>query len=167
VADGQPSLGLKVYFAGPLFSQPERRWNREVAERLEREAGCSVILPQDFKVGESLNDRRHFAALFQKCIQSVKEADVVLAVVDGPDADSGTAFEMGYAFALGKPVIGVRTDYRRQQERGTNLMLSRACSGFVHVLSFNEDIGAVVAEIRKRLERLTRKPSTRTRTAGH
>jgi len=157
VADGQPRPRLKVYLAGPLFSQPERRWNREVAERLERETGCSVILPQDFKTGEGLSGSKHCAAIFQKCVEGVEEADVVLAVVDGSDADSGTAFEMGYACALGKPIIGIRTDYRRQQERGTNLMLSRACSAFVHVSSFNEDVGAVVAEIRKRIERIAKR----------
>ncbi|MDD1656755.1 MAG: nucleoside 2-deoxyribosyltransferase, partial [Methanomicrobiales archaeon] len=46
---------------------------------------------------------------------------------DGPDADSGTAWEMGYASALGVPVIALRTDSRRfSAERRLNLMLERS-----------------------------------------
>ena len=37
----------------------------------------------------------------------VLEADIVVAIVDfdGQDMDSGTAVEIGYAYALGKPVF--------------------------------------------------------------
>ncbi len=138
---------MKVYFAAPLFTQQERRWNRQVAEALAAELDCEVTLPQDFARDGRKNDPRHFGEIFRYCLEGVEGCDVVVAVLDGPDADSGTAFEMGYAFALGKPVVGVRTDFRKQQERGTNLMLSRACRAFVHVLSFNEDVGPVVREL--------------------
>jgi nucleoside 2-deoxyribosyltransferase len=37
---------------------------------------------------------------------------VVLANLDGQDVDSGTAAEIGYAFAKGKPIIGYRGDLR-------------------------------------------------------
>lgn len=33
------------------------------------------------------------------------------AVLDGVDVDSGTAWEIGYAYARGKPIIGLRTDF--------------------------------------------------------
>ena len=39
-------------------------------------------------------------------------ADAVLAVLDGPDADSGTAAEVGWAAARGTPVVGWRSDFR-------------------------------------------------------
>jgi nucleoside 2-deoxyribosyltransferase len=42
----------------------------------------------------------------------LEEADAVLAVLDGPDVDSGTAAEIGWAAAHGRPVIGLRTDVR-------------------------------------------------------
>ena len=35
-----------------------------------------------------------------------------IAVIDGVDVDSGTAAEIGYAFARGKPIIGYRGDVR-------------------------------------------------------
>ncbi len=44
--------------------------------------------------------------------KSIDRADAVVACLDGPDVDSGTAIEIGYAVAMGKLVIGYRTDYR-------------------------------------------------------
>ena len=37
---------------------------------------------------------------------------LILAVLDGTDVDSGTAAEIGYAFAKGKPILGYRGDFR-------------------------------------------------------
>jgi nucleoside 2-deoxyribosyltransferase len=47
-------------------------------------------------------------------VTELRAADAVLAVLDGADVDSGVAAEVGYASAIGKPVVGIRTD-----ERGT------------------------------------------------
>lgn len=43
---------------------------------------------------------------------AIKESDVIIAVLDGVDVDSGTASEIGYGSALRKPVIGYRGDFR-------------------------------------------------------
>lgn len=135
---------MRLYWAAPLFSQLERKWNRAVAEALAKELpGWDVILPQDFKVEEQYNKRAGFGKLFQACIDNVAKAHLVVAVLDGADADAGVAFEMGYAFAKKIPVIGVRTDFRENQERGVNLMLSRGCSRMVTAPSFNEDDSAL------------------------
>ena len=48
-------------------------------------------------------------------------------VLDGVDVDSGTAWEIGYAHALDKPVYGLRTDFRTLGIEGTvNLMIERS-----------------------------------------
>jgi nucleoside 2-deoxyribosyltransferase len=96
----------------------------------------------------------HFGEIFRLCVQGVVECDALVAVLDGADADSGTAFEVGYAHALGKPIVGVRTDYRPQQERGTNLMLARACRAFVRRPAFDENLDGLVAELARKLARL-------------
>jgi nucleoside 2-deoxyribosyltransferase len=36
----------------------------------------------------------------------------VVAILDGVDVDSGTAAEIGYAFAKGRPILGYRGDFR-------------------------------------------------------
>jgi len=43
---------------------------------------------------------------------AIDRANAVLAVLDGPDVDSGTAAEIGYAFARHKPILGYRGDFR-------------------------------------------------------
>lgn len=44
--------------------------------------------------------------------ERIDRSDAVFAVLDGVDVDSGTAAEIGYAFAKGKRVYGLRTDFR-------------------------------------------------------
>jgi nucleoside 2-deoxyribosyltransferase len=43
---------------------------------------------------------------------AIDRCDAVFAVLDGVDVDSGTASEIGYAFAKGKPILGYRGDHR-------------------------------------------------------
>lgn len=43
----------------------------------------------------------------------IRSADALFAVLDGTDVDSGTAAEIGFAAALGMPVVGLRLDLRR------------------------------------------------------
>jgi nucleoside 2-deoxyribosyltransferase len=65
--------------------------------------------------------------IFTSHCQALKAADWVVAIVDGADADSGTAWEMGYAYANGKPVISLRTDFRKTgHNEHVNLMLERS-----------------------------------------
>jgi nucleoside 2-deoxyribosyltransferase len=44
--------------------------------------------------------------------EAIRQSDLVVAVLDGTDVDSGTAAEIGFAAALGRPVFGLRTDFR-------------------------------------------------------
>ena len=95
---------MKVYFAGPLFTRAERSWNAEVAEAL-RAAGHEVFLPQEKEPGEDA------AGIFATDVGGIDWADGVVAIMDGPDPDSGTAWEVGYAYRE-KPIVLVRTDFR-------------------------------------------------------
>ena len=42
----------------------------------------------------------------------IDHADILVAVLDGVDIDSGTAAEIGYAFAKNKMIMGYRGDFR-------------------------------------------------------
>jgi nucleoside 2-deoxyribosyltransferase len=130
---------VKIYLSAPLFTQAERRWNRRLGEELERcIEGAEILLPQDFKVGSSYNVPQHFSKIFDACIEGVRGADAVVAVLDGPDVDSGTALELGVAYERGIPIIGVRTDYRESQDRGVNLVIAGACTEVLREPSFGE-----------------------------
>lgn len=145
----------RIYLAAPLFAIHERRINRELAAAIERHCpGVRVMLPQDFKHDDRYNDQKAFGLIFKGCIDAIDASRCVLAWLDGPDADSGTCFEVGYAYAKGIPVIGVRTDFRHNQERGVNVMLSRACAAFVYRPSFAEDIEGLAKDIARALKRV-------------
>jgi nucleoside 2-deoxyribosyltransferase len=155
----QPPTGnrIRVYLAAPLFTQTERRANRELAAGIERELpGSEVILPQDFKVSGKYNDRKNYRKLFGECLRAIESADAVVAVLDGADADSGVGFEVGYAYARRVPVVGVRTDYRAGQDRGTNVMLSQAAGRFVFDMAFREDPAALARDVAAKLRQLLR-----------
>lgn len=160
---------MRIYLSAPLFSQVQRRWNRELARGLqERIAGAEVILPQDFKFGQSYNRPRHFGQIFRACIGAVREADVVVAVLDGPDVDSGAALEMGIAYERGIPIVGVRTDYRESQDRGVNLAVAGVCTELLREMSFGEDMDQLVKDLAgkivaamKKTERRQRPPTPR------
>ncbi|WFN34131.1 nucleoside 2-deoxyribosyltransferase [Methanogenium sp. S4BF] len=116
----------RVYLAAPLFSEAERAYNRSVAALL-REHLFSVHLPQECGDSSAERSAEHTACIFTENLAALSQADLVVAVIDGADADSGTAWEMGYAYAQGIPVIAVRTDFRQAgvSER-VNLMLEEA-----------------------------------------
>ena len=60
-----------------------------------------------------------------------------MAIIDGADADSGTSWEMGYAHALGKKVIALRTDFRHVgHHEHVNLMLEQSST----VVTSREDL---------------------------
>jgi len=128
-------MARRVYLAGPLFTQAEWQWNQELAARL-RVLGFDIILPQERCV-TMLRGSEEFSprVLFEANIQGLKDADLVIAILDGADPDSGTSWECGYAYGAGLPIIGVRTDLRTAGDAGecVNLMLTRSCRTIIIV----------------------------------
>lgn len=98
----QPSAaflgGVKrqVYLAGPFFDLPQV-WMVEEARRNLLESGLKVFSPvHDIGYGNAQQ-------VVQQDLDAIKNSDIVFAIVDGLDA--GTLYEIGYARALGKPVV--------------------------------------------------------------
>jgi nucleoside 2-deoxyribosyltransferase len=56
------------------------------------------------------------AAIFEEDVRGIDWADVVVANMDGPDPDSGTCWECGYAYRK-KPIVIFRTDFRVGYEK--------------------------------------------------
>jgi nucleoside 2-deoxyribosyltransferase len=111
---------MRIYFAAPLFSDAERRYNEYVCGLLE-DAGHSVLLPQrdGFESVDALYEREGIettedvmAAIFDIDRAEVLEADLVVAVLDGLATDEGVAVEMATAYDHDIPVIGLHTDLR-------------------------------------------------------
>ena len=68
-------------------------------------------------------------------MEALDRCDAVVAILDGPDSDSGTCIEIGYARAKGKPVIGVRTDFRDGEVHGLNIMTAGICTSLIKLPS--------------------------------
>ena len=63
---------------------------------------------------------------------AIDACDVVVALLDGMQVDDGTAWEIGYAYARNKPVVGVRTDLRKAGDTdhgNVNAMIEGSCVG--------------------------------------
>lgn len=62
----------------------------------------------------------------QRDLQDVRDADALLAIVNGTPPDEGVMVELGAAIALGKPTFLFRDDFRRctdSEQYPLNLML--------------------------------------------
>ena len=122
---------MRIYLAAPLFNPVERSFNERLAALLEPFA--EVFLPQrDGKLmrdmlreGMPLEAARNL--IFQADIKALRRCNHVVAVLDGRVVDEGVAFEIGYAHALGKTCIGLKTDDRALLPSGDNPMILASC----------------------------------------
>jgi len=119
---------VRVYLAGPLFTPYERSFIDECAGRL-RADGIEVFVPH-----ENVLATGHTAAatIFAKDWKGLADADALVAVLDGPMVDDGTACEIGIFYALmqadstKKGIVGLLTDLRgtlRHEGHGLNLFV--------------------------------------------
>ena len=138
---------MRIYFAGPLFSAAERDWNVALAGAL-RNAGHQVFLPQEQEPGKDA------PGIFATDVGGIDWAEALVAIMDGADPDSGTCWEVGYAYGK-KPIVLVRTDMRRNEGSGGsgyNPMLTESATLRIDAVAAPMD--AVVREVLEALARL-------------
>jgi nucleoside 2-deoxyribosyltransferase len=136
---------VRVYLAGPLFSEAERAWLDTVAASL-RAAGFECFVPHE-----------NFADLGDVTVETVyrvdtdglRSANALVAWLDGPMVDDGTACEIGMFAELVrtggeqyKGIVAIATDLRLERRRaqdvvggGMNLFVAGAiesCGTIVH-----------------------------------
>jgi nucleoside 2-deoxyribosyltransferase len=117
----------RIYMASPLgFSQAGRHFYEGVLVPFVRCLGFEVLDPwgstdrEKLAAVRALPDpparRQAWRALNREIgagnRAAIDAARAVVAVLDGVDVDSGTAAEIGYAFARGKLIVGYRGDVR-------------------------------------------------------
>jgi nucleoside 2-deoxyribosyltransferase len=136
---------MKIYLAGPLFSTAEIAFNKELANLL-RTRGHDVFLPQEHEQRKDLPK-----AIFESDLKGLDWADAVVACLDGPDPDSGTCWELGYAYARKKLSIVYRTDFRLfERSDPINLMMTDSAD---HVIIMpTAPIADLAAEIGRLLD---------------
>lgn len=119
-----------IYFAAPLFSQAELCFNERTVAAIE--VFVPVFLPQRdgglyTNLLKSGLDRRTAASQVASVdLNAIVNSIGLIAVLDGQSIDDGVAFEIGYAYALGKYCLGFQTDSRRSTLGFCNPMIRNA-----------------------------------------
>jgi nucleoside 2-deoxyribosyltransferase len=133
---------VRIYFAGPLFTPYERSFIDECATAL-RADGFEVFVPHEHEL--AIGTEVTAAWIFAKDRPAIERANAMLALLDGPSIDDGTACEIGIFHALmqsdpsKKGIVGLLTDIRgmRGESNGLNLFVQGAV----------EDVGRIVTSI--------------------
>ncbi len=140
---------MHIYLAGPLFTPYERRFIDECAASL-RADGIDVFVPHEHELAIGTDVTAEW--IFAKDRPGIEGADAMLAILDGPSVDDGTACEIGMFHALmqhdrsKKGIVGLLTDIRgaRGESPGVNLFVQ----GVI------EDAGRIVATFEEAHETL-------------
>ena len=132
----------KIYLSGPLFSQAEIDWGRQIREGINESLGdkVEVIWPHEIAYGSP-------EQIFQINTNALDQCNIMVAILDGPQIDDGTAWEMGFHFSRGRKIIGIRTDFRKAGETNSskvNAMIERSCQEIVGSL---DDLISALEEI--------------------
>lgn len=114
----------KVYLAGPdVFRRDAVTFGAGLKEILKN-AEIEGLFPLDNEI-EGGSPAETAREIRTANIQMIKECDGVIADLSpfrGPEPDSGTVWEVGFAQALGKPVIGYCTDRRTLKEKTVEML---------------------------------------------
>ena len=118
---------MKIYLAGPLFSNAERSFLDTIAARLRAE-GFEVFVPHEqFAEQKFMRSDGDAAAdeVYAVDLAGVMGANAVLAWLDGTQVDDGTSVEIGIFSRLAaqdparyKGIIGLSTDMRVARRKG-------------------------------------------------
>ncbi len=104
---------MKIYLAGPDIFRPDAHEWSVNARDLCRQHGFEALTPFDH--GETEPNR-----IYEGNLELIRKAQIVVANLNpfrGCEPDSGTAFELGYALALGKKLWAYIDSARPMLER--------------------------------------------------
>jgi len=145
---------VRVYLAGPLFTPYERGHLDAIAAHL-RDEGFDVFVPHEqvLALGRDVTA----AEIFAKDLEGLAGADAVVAILDGPQTDDGTACEIGLFYALmqsdpaKKGIIGLLTDLRGSRSgegHGLNLFVEGCIEACGEVATSLDDAVAALERLR-------------------
>lgn len=101
------------YVAHRLFAAHDRALAAALASRIHRAHGPgSVFLPFCDTDEENLVAEVKGRRLFELDTQRLESITAMIALLHGPSLDDGVCMEIGYAAALGIPVIAATTDFQ-------------------------------------------------------
>lgn len=144
---------MKVYLAAPFFNEAEVAMVEKLESHLRKVDGVKLFSPRLQSAnaeGRDLRDPEVRAAIFKKNVKELRDAELVVAWLDRafpadsklvlqfadggerdihPQSDVGTVWEIGYARALGVPVIGFTESAK------LNVMIAEGCDWIAQSIS--------------------------------
>lgn len=121
-------LKARCYVASSLgFSEPGRLYSEQVLlpalrPHVEVIDPWSLFGPADL-TRLDFDEERHVSEVGRRNAEAIASCELLIALLDGQELDSGTAAEIGYASALGLTCFGLRTDFRQIGEPGATVNL--------------------------------------------
>lgn len=125
---------MKVYLASPFFNNEENRYYEKMIKML-RDEGHKVFVPKEHEIPNAwdLPNAIWGESVFAVDILGIQKCDVVVVLNHGMYSDSGTAWECGYAYALGKDVVNVLCG-----EGDFSLMMLNGCNTYIKFEDFSK-----------------------------
>ena len=96
-----------IYIAGPFFTDKERTFLKIVIESVKEICpNEELFIPMEHFIsdGENLSNNEWAEAVFKMKVEALNKCNRVVAAYLGLYSDTGTAWEIGYAYAKGIPV---------------------------------------------------------------
>ncbi len=109
---------MYIYLASPFFNDEEVA-NVERVEKILAARGFDYFSAMRHESPGVVGTTEWARNAYEMDIENLEKADAVVLLYYGNYSDSGTAYECGYAAALGKPVVLVHVD----PDADSNLML--------------------------------------------
>lgn len=120
---------MKIYLASPFFNDEEIEIYNKVIELLRAE-NLDVFVPREHEISGGWDLPNHVWAenVFAVDYLALSQSDVVVVLNFGMYSDSGTAWECGCAYAMGKQIINVlcgdkNAEYSLMMLNGTNIVV--------------------------------------------
>ena len=98
---------MKIYIAGPFFTKEECRELEAMIQYVrELYPNSELFIPKEHFIpdGETMPNDVWAKKVFDMDVQELDDADLVFALYLGHYSDTGTAWEIGYAYAHGKNI---------------------------------------------------------------
>lgn len=114
-----------VYLAGPDVFLPDPIGHAASLKEICNSHGLSGLFPMDNVLVEPTARN-----IYLENVDMIRRADAVIASLEpfrGPGMDSGTAFEIGLAVGLGKPVFGYLGSEHPRSYGERSLILDKGC----------------------------------------
>ena len=169
---------FRTYLAGPFFNPLQKKLIKTLENLIDEEridlyspSRDSIVINQD-------TTSQELQETFKRNYEEIDKADFMIAILDYPGSaltigadsskkvslpDSGTMWELGYAYAKGKPVIGVFTEPPAKMNLMLKECLTAVTIGTNKLPKIIEEVKALIIDTKAGYDTSERKNSLLTK----